>query len=168
MSRSTKNISLKNFGARQLQLLKRFIYNLSMLKLVTFDDEHFTNLNFEKTTPTCGNNYWIVHITLTIGGSISVLLTSCLTGLDSTKQVNLLLIQHKQSSWIQTKLRVGQLYIDTSSLVNVLWIVAQMAQRRDGWKYERGALGSYMIGYGSQQEDTERETGPFVTVAGAC
>ena len=43
-----------------------------------------------------------------------------------------------------------------------------MAQRRDGWKYERGALGSYMIGYGSQQEDTERQTGPFVAVAGAC
>ena len=26
----------------------------------------------------------------------------CLTGLDSTKQVNLLFIQHKQSSWIKT------------------------------------------------------------------
>ena len=36
--------------------------------------------------------------TLTIGGSITVWLTSCLTGLDLTKQVKLLLIEHKQSS----------------------------------------------------------------------
>ena len=41
--------------------------------------------------------------TLTMGGSITVWPTSCLTGLDLTKQVNLLLIQHKQSSCIQTK-----------------------------------------------------------------
>ena len=34
--------------------------------------------------------------------SITVRLTSCLTGLDSIKRVNLFLIQHKQSSWIQT------------------------------------------------------------------
>ena len=32
------------------------------------------------------------------GGSITVVLASCLTGLDLTKQVNLLFIQHKQSS----------------------------------------------------------------------
>ena len=32
-----------------------------------------------------------------VRGSITALLTSCLTGLDSTKQVNLLLIQLKQS-----------------------------------------------------------------------
>ena len=31
-------------------------------------------------------------------GSITVLLSSCLTGLDSTKQVKLMLIQYKQSS----------------------------------------------------------------------
>ena len=37
------------------------------------------------------------------GGSITVQLTSCLTGLDSTKQVKLILIQLKQSGWIQTK-----------------------------------------------------------------
>ena len=36
--------------------------------------------------------------TLTIGGSITVLLTSCLTGLDLTQQVKLLLIKFKQSS----------------------------------------------------------------------
>ena len=46
-----------------------------------------------------------------IRGSISVWLTSCLTALNSTKLVNLYLIQRKQSSWIQTG---GQLYSDTS------------------------------------------------------
>ena len=35
---------------------------------------------------------------LTIRGSIIVQLTSCLTGLDLTKQVNLFLIQHKESA----------------------------------------------------------------------
>ena len=48
-------------------------------------------------------------------GSITVQLTSCLTGLDSTKQVDILLIQHKRSSWIQTKQTGGQQYSDTSS-----------------------------------------------------
>ena len=41
--------------------------------------------------------------TLTIGGSITVRLTSCLTGVDWTKQVKVMLIQHKQSSRTQTK-----------------------------------------------------------------
>ena len=36
--------------------------------------------------------------TLTIGGSITVWLTSYLTGVESTKQVKLILIQQKQSS----------------------------------------------------------------------
>ena len=34
----------------------------------------------------------------TIGGSMTVWLTSCITGLDQTKQVKLMLIQHKQNS----------------------------------------------------------------------
>ena len=44
--------------------------------------------------------YWIRQITLVyfVRGSITVQLTSCLTGLDLTKLVNLDLIQHKQSS----------------------------------------------------------------------
>ena len=33
-----------------------------------------------------------------VWGSITILLTSCLTGLDLTKQVNRLFIEHKQSS----------------------------------------------------------------------
>ena len=37
-------------------------------------------------------------LTYFVKGSITVSLTSCLTGLDSTKQVNMLLIQHQQSS----------------------------------------------------------------------
>ena len=36
--------------------------------------------------------------TLTIGGSIIVRLTSCLSSSDLTKQLNVLFIQHKQSS----------------------------------------------------------------------
>ena len=41
--------------------------------------------------------------TLTMRESNTVGLISCLTGLDSTKQVKLLLIQRNQSSWILTK-----------------------------------------------------------------
>ena len=41
-------------------------------------------------------------LTYFIKGSINVQLTYCLTGLDATKQVYLLLIQHKQSSLIKT------------------------------------------------------------------
>ena len=44
-------------------------------------------------------------------GGITVRLTSCLTSLDSTKQVKVLLIHHKQSS--------------------VLWIVSITAQQRN-------------------------------------
>ena len=42
-------------------------------------------------------------LTYSVRGSVTVRPTSCLTGLGSTKQVNMLLIQHKQSSQIQTK-----------------------------------------------------------------
>ena len=48
------------------------------------------------------------------GRSITVWLTSCLTGLDMAEQVNLLLIKHEQSSWIQTSQTGGQPYSDTS------------------------------------------------------
>ena len=37
-------------------------------------------------------------LTYFVRGSITARLTSCLTGLDSTNQANMLLIQHKQSS----------------------------------------------------------------------
>ena len=40
--------------------------------------------------------------------------TSCLTGLDSTKLVNLYLIQYKKSNWILTSQTGGQPYSDTS------------------------------------------------------
>ena len=42
-------------------------------------------------------------LTYFVRGCITVWLTSCLTGLDLTKQVNLFLIKHKQSSKIQTQ-----------------------------------------------------------------
>ena len=41
--------------------------------------------------------YCLQQRTLTIGGNIIVRLTSCLTGLDLTKEVKLMLIKHKQS-----------------------------------------------------------------------
>ena len=49
------------------------------------------------------SNHFSKQRTLTIAGSITVQLTSCLTGLDSTKQVKLMVNQQKQSSLIQTK-----------------------------------------------------------------
>ena len=59
--------------------------------------------------------HMIKQITVTIGGdSIAVRLTSCFTCLDMTMQVKIFLIQHKQSSWIQTKYTGGQPYSDTS------------------------------------------------------
>ena len=42
--------------------------------------------------------YGSIHRILTIGGSITVQLTSCLTGLDLTNQAKMLFIQQKQSS----------------------------------------------------------------------
>ena len=55
------------------------------------------NITFEvKTAVATFVKVW--QRTLTIWGSITVQLTSCLTGLDSTKQVKLMLIKHKQSS----------------------------------------------------------------------
>ena len=47
--------------------------------------------------------------------SITVQMTSCLTGLDLTKHVKLLFIHHKQSSWNETNKTGGQPYSDTSS-----------------------------------------------------
>ena len=48
---------------------------------------------------------------------LTVRLTSCLTDLDLTKQVNLFQTQHMQRcwTWIQTNKTGGQLYIETSS-----------------------------------------------------
>ena len=47
-------------------------------------------------------------------GSITEQLISCLTVLDSTKLLNLYLIEHKQSSWILTSQTGDQAYSDTS------------------------------------------------------
>ena len=47
-----------------------------------------------------------------------------LTGLDLAKQVNLLLIKHKRSSWIQTSQTGSQWYSNTSpyKVMSVLWL----------------------------------------------
>ena len=60
--------------------------------------------------------YPFVQRTLTyfIRGTITVWLTTCLTGLDLAKQVNMLLIKHKQSNWIKTSQIGGLMYSDTS------------------------------------------------------
>ena len=59
-------------------------------------------------------------LTCFVMGSVNVRLTSCLTGLDSATQVNMLLIVHKQSRRVQSKQTGGQMYSDASpcSLAN--------------------------------------------------
>ena len=58
----------------------------------------------------------LLHRTLTyfIRVSITVWLTSCLTGLDLTKLKNIYIIKHKQSNWILSSQTGGQPYSDTS------------------------------------------------------
>ena len=63
-------------------------------------------------------------ITYFIRGSITVRLISCLTGKDLTKLVNLYLLQHKQSSWILTSQKVGQLYLQWYFPVQSKWVVS--------------------------------------------
>ena len=53
-------------------------------------------------------------LTYFIRGSITVWLTSYLTGLDLTKPENMFLIQHQQSIWIQSSQIGDQLYSDIS------------------------------------------------------
>ena len=53
-------------------------------------------------------------VTYFIRRRITVWLTTCLTGLDLAKQVNMLLIKHKQSNWIKTSQIGGLMYSDTS------------------------------------------------------
>ena len=53
-------------------------------------------------------------LTYFVRDRITVWLTSCSTGFDSTKLVNLYLIHYKQSSWIRTSQTGGQPYSDTS------------------------------------------------------
>ena len=61
-------------------------------------------------------------LTYFVRGSISVQLTSYLTGLDLAKKVNLLFIKHKQSSWIQTGQTGGQPYSDTSPFYAIEYV----------------------------------------------
>ena len=49
------------------------------------------------------SSYWNRPENTNLRGSITVQLTSCLTGFDLTKQVKLMLIQQKQSCWNQTE-----------------------------------------------------------------
>ena len=54
---------------------------------------------------------FIAENTHFLSGSITVLLTSCLNGLDLTKQVNMFLMQHKQISCKQFKQKVSRTVI---------------------------------------------------------
>ena len=59
-------------------------------------------LFFHKILPLSLSQFFFrISVNLENRGSITIWLTSCLTCLNSTKQVNMLIIQHKQSSWIQ-------------------------------------------------------------------
>ena len=61
--------------------------------------KHFSAANGCRYTKVCQAYQYLELRTLTIGGSVTVRLTSCLTGLDLTKQVKLLFtLIHKQSS----------------------------------------------------------------------
>ena len=61
-------------------------------------------------------------LTYFVRESITVQLTSCVTGWDLAKRENVLCIKDKQSSWILTSQTGGQPYRDTSlSEVSVLW-----------------------------------------------
>ena len=57
-----------------------------------------TRILFPRLTVTLAKILKIYKKTITLGGKITVWLTSCFTGLDLTKQVKLLLIQHKKAS----------------------------------------------------------------------
>ena len=71
----------------------------------------FSTQRFELKVNSLSSQWRLAYF---ITGSITVLLASCLTGLDLIKLVNLCLIQHKQSSWILTSQTGGQLYSDAS------------------------------------------------------
>ena len=58
----------------------------------------------------------IIQRTLTLGGSVTVQLTSCLTGYYMTKRVNMLLIKHNQSSWIYRKFLKNVIDLGTLSV----------------------------------------------------
>ena len=87
---------------------------------------YLTSTSFSRSSSLClslsgmswriNNIGWLKQRTLTYfeRGSITVQLTSCLTGFDLAKQVNVLWIKPKQSSWIITSQKGGQLYSDTS------------------------------------------------------
>ena len=72
-------------------------------------------LFFHKILPLSLSQFFFrISVNLENRGSITIWLTSCLTGLDSTKLVNLYLIQYKQSSRILTSQAGGQPYSNTS------------------------------------------------------
>ena len=71
--------------------------------------------NLKKSSSTSKGTLWLtVQVT-----------TTCFTGMDSTKHVNILLIQQKRSSWIQKSKKGGQLCSDTCPYeTSIFWLRA--------------------------------------------
>ena len=73
------------------------------------EGEHRDHKTLARNTITFDREYSLTSTS----GSITVQLTSYLTSLDLTKQVNMFLNQHRQRSWIEAK-NGGQPYSDSS------------------------------------------------------
>ena len=78
-----------------------------------FAQQCLLSWNVVKQMPKCHSREH--SLTYFVSWSITVWLTSCLTGLDLAKRVNVLWIKRKQSSWILTSKTGGQPYTDSSS-----------------------------------------------------
>ena len=87
------------------QMARNKRYDRSIARSVFFSQRN--KKVFHRTLLTCCFGQRI--LTDFVRGNITEQVTSCLTGLDSTNQVNLLLIQCNQSSWFLTSEAGGQL-----------------------------------------------------------
>ena len=105
-------------------ILRFFSIPSSVLQHNLFGDGFFARLRKQQVASRNKFN----QRTLTIGGSINVQLTSCLTGLDLTKQGMLMLIQQKQAAKSkenkQSVSRIVRLPLRLvfSGLIYMLWL----------------------------------------------
>ena len=113
--RGSNPVSGKNFywtlywkdeNKKRPEMVHLINFSLSRWKLE--EDWRYLN-NQDEEGPWLGHS-WQSQRTLLyfVKGSITVRLTSCLTGLDSTKQFDVFLIRHKQSTCIQTQNKVWE------------------------------------------------------------
>ena len=79
------------------------LINFSLSRWKLEEDWRYLN-NQDEEGPWLGHSWQSQRLLIYfVKGSITVRLTSCLTGLDSIKQSDMFRIRHKQSSYIQTK-----------------------------------------------------------------